>query len=146
MTLDADLQILKDVSLFHSLDKEHLRHLAFGAETIDLKNGAALYHENERADCAYVVASGEIMLEHNQNLSGPYGVATLLGETALITAIEWNHSAYASSEARLMRINRSLFRRILEAYPGLAQELHDYMAGRLQKLVQDIAPLGKKFS
>jgi len=146
MTLEDDLKILKKVSLFQRLDEEHLRHLAFGAEAVQLRNGAALYNAGEPAGCAYIIISGTMMLEHNETLSGPYGTAVLLGETSLIVATEWNHSAYAASDASLMRINRSLFRRILEAYPSLAQELHDYMAERLQKLVKDIEPVAKRFT
>lgn len=146
MTLEDDLNILKKVSLFQRLDEEHLRHLAFGAEAVQLRNGAELYHQGQSADCAYVIASGTLMLEQHNTLSGPYGSAVLLGETSLIVQTEWNHSAYAASDARLMRINRFLFRRILEAYPSLAEELHDYIAGRLQKLVKDIEPVAKRFS
>lgn len=146
MTLEDDLKILKKVSLFQRLDEEHLRHLAFGAEALRLKNGAVLYHAGEAAHCAYVVSTGSMMIEHNDNLSGPYGEAVLLGETSLIIPTEWNHSAYAASDCTLLRINRTLFRRILDAYPDLAQELHDYMADRLQQLVKDVAPVGKRFS
>lgn len=145
MTLEDDLKILKTVSLFQRLDEEHLRHLAFGAEAVQLRNGAELYRQGQLADCGYVIASGTLMLEQNNTLSGPYGAAVLLGETSLIVRTEWNHSAYAASDASLMRINRSLFRRILEAYPSLAEELHDYIAGRLQKLVKEVEPVAKRF-
>lgn len=146
MTLDDDLTILRKASLFKSLDPEHLRHLAFGAERRTIRGGSVLYHEGGRADCAYIIANGQMKIIHNGQETGPYGEGVLFGETALIVATEWRNTAIAVDDVEVLRISNTLFRRILEAYPELAAELHHYMGERLGKFVAEVAPIAKKFT
>lgn len=145
MTLDDDLTILRKASLFKSLDQEHLRHLAFGAERRIVRSGSVLYHEGRIADCAYIIASGQIKITHDGQDIGPYSEGALFGETALIIATEWRNTAIAVDDVEVLRISRTLFRRILEAYPELAAELHQYMGERLEKFVAEVAPIARKF-
>ena len=62
MALDDDIRILSGVGLFAELTQEQLRLLAFGAETMRFAAGREIYRENATADCAYVIARGEVVL------------------------------------------------------------------------------------
>jgi CRP-like cAMP-binding protein len=64
MALDDDIRVLSGVRLFEGFTREQLRLIAFGAETISLHAGRKLYSEGAPADCAFVVASGEVALFH----------------------------------------------------------------------------------
>ena len=61
MSLDQDARLLKSVPLFSAFDPDQLRLVAFGAETIDLEEGAVLFEEGETADCGYLLLSGELV-------------------------------------------------------------------------------------
>ena len=88
MALDDDIRILSGVGLFAELTQEQLRLLAFGAETMRFAAGREIYRENATADCAYVIARGEVVLYRDHDgeamLLARLGEGAILGELALI--------------------------------------------------------------
>jgi CRP-like cAMP-binding protein len=150
MALDDDIRILSDVGLFEGLSREQLRILAFGAETLRVAPGRELYHEGSPADCAFVVVSGRIAIfRDREGERVPLGVAVphdLLGQYALITDIRRMTSAAAEVESAVMRLNRKLFRRILEEYPEAAYQLHQRIATDLQSMIAEIERLKPRFA
>lgn len=150
MALDDDIRTLSGVGLFSDLTPEQLRLLAFGAEQVRLSAGQELYRENAPADCAYVVVTGKIVLyrEHKGEAVAVarVGPSALLGELALITQTRRMTYAAAETDAELIRLNRTLFRRILEEYPETAVELHRRMLEDLQAFLKKIEKLAPKFS
>lgn len=142
MALDEDVRILSGVRLFEGFTPEQLRLLAFGAETTDLPAGRKLYREDDVADSAYVVVSGEIVLYREADgMKVPVGRAgsgTILGELALIADTRRLTSASAAIDSRMLRLNRPMFRRLLEEYPDVAVALHRRIAEELQALVRRI--------
>lgn len=142
MALDDDIRILGKVDLFEPLTAEQLRLLAFGAERLTLRAGRELFREDQIADCAYVVVSGEISL-FEQNTKGSHHLYTaksgsIIGEFALITETQRSNRARAETESEVLRLNRSVFRRILEEYPEIAVALHQYVSEGLIKLVSEL--------
>lgn len=150
MALETDIQILSGVDLFCELTPEQLRLLAFGAEALSVPAGQEIYHEGAPADCAYVVVSGQVVLytqhEDNAVALSRLGPGAILGELALIA--QTNRLTYAASETdvELLRLNRSLFRRILEEYPEAAAALHQHISEELQTLVSKIEAMASKFA
>lgn len=150
MALDDDIRILTDVGLFEGFTQEQLRLLAFGAETVRIPEGRELYREGARADCAYVVTAGRIALYREQGddrlLLGWATPPDLLGEYALIADTRRLTSAAAEIDAEVMRLNRKLFRRILEEYPEAALLLHRRISEEMQAMIARIAALQPRFS
>jgi CRP-like cAMP-binding protein len=150
MALDDDIRILSSVSLFKGFTQEQLRLLAFGAEGLKLPSGKDLYQEGADADSAYVVAKGKIVLfreRDGQRLTVDHaGPGTMLGELALIAEARRLTSARADTDSELIRLNRKLFRRILEEYPDLAVMLHDRVLDELQTLLGRIEKLAPRFA
>src|SRR5690606_20126482 len=149
MALDDDIRILESVRLLEDFTPEQLRLLAFGAETIRLKAGRELFQEGAAADCAFVVARGSVELYREiggrRVILGTAGPACLLGELALITGTRRLTAAVAATDIEVMRLNRSLFRRILEEYPEVAATLRARIASELTGLVSQIEKLASKF-
>jgi CRP-like cAMP-binding protein len=149
MAVDDDMRILSGVGLFEELTSEQLRLLAFGAENIQLPAGRELYREGEKADCAYVVVSGTVELfrerEGKSMVLAEMGRSTILGELALIADTTRLTSARTATDTMLIRISRSLFRRILEEFPLVAAKLHVRISRDLQALISRIAALGPRF-
>jgi CRP-like cAMP-binding protein len=149
MALDDDVRILSGVELFEGFTPEQLRLLAFGAETADLPAERKLYREDDVADSAYVVVSGEIVLyreaEGQRVPVGRAGPGAILGELALIADTKRLTSASAATDAQVLRLNRAMFRRILEEYPDVAITLHRRIADELQALVRRIEEIAPRF-
>jgi CRP-like cAMP-binding protein len=149
MALEDDIQILSGVRLFEGLTHEQLRLLAFGAENIRLMKGRDLFREDTAADCAYVVTRGRIVLyntvEGEKVTAGHAEPGDALDEMALIVHIRRKTGAYAEDEAEVIRLNRSLFRRIMEEYPEIALMLRDRFAEEFTSMVDRIAVLSDRF-
>jgi CRP-like cAMP-binding protein len=148
MALDDHIRILSGVRLFAGFTQEQLRLLAFGAETMTLPAGRKLYREDDDADSAYVVVRGKIKLfRENEGEPVDLGVAepgSTLGEMALIADARRLTSAEAADDAEVLRINRSMFRRILEEYPEAAETLREQIIEDLQALIRKIEAVGER--
>ena len=77
--------------------------------------------------------------------SVPVGPGSMLGEMALIADARRLTSAAAEGDAEVLRLSRSMFRRILEEYPETAQALHAQITEDLQAMIRRIEELGPRF-
>lgn len=149
MALDDDIRTLSGVALFQSLADEHLRLLAFGADSVRLPAGQRLYREGDIADSAFVMVSGRVGLYRNRGrqseLVGSVESGAILSEFALIAETQRLTDAVALGESRLLRIDRKSFLRILEEYPSLASALYDRIADDLQAMVRQLDRLSPHF-
>lgn len=139
MALDDDIRILSGVSLFEGFTREQLRLMAFGAESMTLSAGRDIYGEGAFADCAFIVASGSVVLftEHDnrRQVIETLGPGQIMGEFALIAEGRRMTSAMTESETRLIRVSRSTFHRILEEFPETAMRLHQRISKNLQAMI-----------
>ncbi|MEQ8480280.1 MAG: cyclic nucleotide-binding domain-containing protein [Hoeflea sp.] len=151
MALNDDIDLLSSVQLFADIGEDKLRLIAFGAERRKFQAGQMLYRENTAADCAFVVADGRIELTrsgHNGRsvTVGTAGRGTLLGELAMVTAVERTMTAIAIDASEVIRINRPLFRRMLEEYPEIGDVVRGRIAAHLQALNQGLVRAGARFA
>ena len=74
-----------------------------------------------------------------------YGAGALLGELALITETRRPATDVTTEDCDLIRIPRTLFRRMLEEYPDIAMALHNKIAQQLGQMMTDIMALEERF-
>jgi CRP-like cAMP-binding protein len=147
MSLESDVAFFERVPTFAALGKQPLRILAIGAETKHLPNGAVLFYAGEVADGGYVVQEGLLLLEPNSPLDGKQitaGPGTLVGELALLTDTVCAATAIAKGPTVVIRISRSLFRKMLEGYPAAAEKLRDMVADRVDGWTRELAGVKTK--
>ena len=141
MAIDDDIAFFEKVPTLSVLGKQALRVLAIGAETRQLQSGAVLFYAGELADGGYIVQEGSLTLEPATASAGKeysVGPGTLLGELALLTDVVSPVTAIAREPTVLIRIPRSLFRKMLEGYPGAAQRMRDIMAERVDTWTREL--------
>jgi CRP-like cAMP-binding protein len=149
MTLDDDISFFERVPTLAALGRQALRILAIGAETKQLPSGAVLFYAGELADGGYVVQKGSLLLEPGTFSEGKEVIAgpgTLVGELALLTDTVCAATAIAKEPTTVVRISRSLFRKMMEGYPQAAVKLQDIMASRLDTWAQELAQVQKKMN
>ncbi|MEO0543424.1 MAG: cyclic nucleotide-binding domain-containing protein [Pseudomonadota bacterium] len=150
MSLDDDIRLIAEAPLFAELNADQLRLLAFGAERMSFMDGQIIFREGDRADFGCVVASGEVealVTTSNGNkalktLKRP----ALLGQMALITQSNRAFTAVALTEVSILRVNRSLFHRMLSEYPETAASIHAEMRRDLKRLLDDVGRLEGRFN
>src|SRR5476651_270013 len=141
MSLDEDIAFFEQVPTFAVLGKQALRILAIGAETRRLASGAVLFYAGELADGGYVVQEGSLLLEPGTPSDGKeftVGRGALVGELALLTDMVSQATAIANEPTVVIRISRSLFKKMLEGYPAAAEKLRDTMAERLNNWEREL--------
>src|SRR5215813_9931098 len=142
MGLEEDIAFFEQVPALATLGKQALHILAIGAETRTLQSGAVLFYAGELADGGYVVQEGSLILEPGTAFEGSeitVGPGTLIGELALLTNTVCQATAIAKEPTVVVRISRSLFRKMLEGYPAAAETLRDIMTERLQAWSKELA-------
>jgi CRP-like cAMP-binding protein len=70
----------------------------------------------------------------------------LIGELALVVAMQRPASAVALEHSSVIRIARSLFQRVLESDPAAARRLRDEFANRTSQIARDLVMAGAKLS
>jgi hypothetical protein len=128
MSLDADIDILRGVPFFGGFSSEHLKLIAFSAESRSLPEKLLLYDEGQLLHSADVIVSGSMRAETktrpgetgNRRTVGP---GVLLGERALILDTRANESVRVETRARVLQLRKAMFRRLLQEYPEIARTL-----------------------
>ena len=134
MGLEDDIAFFERVPTFAVLGRQALQILAIGAESKQLPSGAVLFYAGELAEGGYVVQEGSLLLQPGTFSEGKEvtaGPGTLVGELALLTDMVCPATAIAKEPTVVIRISRSLFKKMLEGYPAAAVKLRDIMAARL---------------
>jgi len=148
MSIETELLILKRLPLFRCIADEQLRLVVFGSERQRLREGRELYRENQPADCAYVVLSGQIDLFRPQTENQPVLRSVLpgamTGEMALLARTKRPVSAMAAKESEVLRISRNVFHRILDEYPAISQHLYAYLHGEFRDMVERMGTIVTK--
>lgn len=150
MGIDADVDALKQVPLFAGFSAEHLRLVAFGTERMTMGKGRELYREGDPADCGFLILSGSVSLyedhEGSRRITGLAHAGTLLGELALIAPVARPSGAVTAEDCEIMRISRTLVRRVLEEYPEIAAGMHARLSASFRNMLDGITRLSSKFS
>ena len=143
MSLDEDLRNLSKIPVFATLENDARRLIAFTGESRALRRGDVLFHKGEKADAGYIVQSGSLSLTHEDQSGGvPIEVVvphTLIGEIALISEIERPVTAYATEPTTVLKINRTLFHRVLREHPISAARLKAFLEKRLHDFAKEMA-------
>lgn len=141
MSLDADMDVLRSVPFFGGFSAEHLKLIAFSAESRSLPEKLLLYDEGQLLHSAYVVVSGSLRSEAKTRPGGEpakrsIGPGALLGERALILDTRARESVRVESRARVLQLRKAMFRRLLQEYPEIAIALRARIA---RTVVQEAA-------
>ncbi len=141
MALDDDIALLARQNLLGLMDRDALRLVAFAAESRILRAGDVLFRAGESSDSAFLVISGAVALmqgDDGQPADEIAGAGALIGEMALFAAIERPVTAIAREPTQVMKLSRSVMRRVLGESPGSAQAIADAISDRLQGFVGEL--------
>ena len=132
MSIEDEIGLLERVPTLRRLGGGALRSLAIAAESLALQPGQVLFSAGDTADGAFVVQQGSLSLKpdgagNDEIVAGP---GTLLGETALLAPTQRPATAVAREPARVLRVTRATFLKILDSYPEAAQRLRELLASR----------------
>src|SRR5262249_19790172 len=138
MTIEDEIAFLERIPTLRWLGPPALRILAIGAEGYRLEAGQVLFSAGDAADCAYAIQEGSFTLKpergEGEMVAGP---GTLLGESALLAETKRPATATAREPSAVLRISRTMFRKMLEGYPEGALGLRDLTPRRAAQWAAD---------
>jgi CRP-like cAMP-binding protein len=146
MSIEDDVALLERVPTLRLLGTTALRMLAIGSEQRDFARGDVLFNAGDDADAGYIVQRGAFRIEDGGGAEMIAGPGRLIGELALIVAMQRPSSATALEHSSVIRVARSLFQRVLESDPAAARRLRDEFATRTSQIASDILMAGAKLS
>ncbi|HEX2555473.1 MAG TPA: Crp/Fnr family transcriptional regulator [Microvirga sp.] len=140
MALEHDIAVLSRAPLFHLLDRDALRLVAFAAEGRSLRAGDVLFRRGDASDGGYVVGAGAIVLDAEDGATDPFvaGPGALIGQAALFADVDRPATAVAQEPSAVMRISPNVMRRVLEEFPTAAAAMEDVLAGELAELTEGL--------
>jgi CRP-like cAMP-binding protein len=122
MTIEDDIAFLERIPILRRLGPPALRILAIGAEGYRLEPGQVLFTAGDAADCAYAIQEGSFALQPER------------GEGEIVAG----PGATAREPSAVLRISRTMFRKMLEGYPEAAHRLREVIAARADQWARDM--------
>jgi CRP-like cAMP-binding protein len=146
MSIEDDVALLERIPTLRLLGTTAMRMLAIGSEQRDLASGDVLFRAGDDADAGFIVQRGAFRIADGAGAEVIAGPGSLIGELALITAMQRPASATAVEYSSVIRITRSLFQRVLESDPTAARRLRDELANRTSQIANDMLVAGAKLT
>jgi CRP-like cAMP-binding protein len=139
---DILIDILKNLSLFRSLNYGALKELTFLFGERVFQGGETIFEENDSGKSLLVILSGEVRITQRASVSGEETLTVLkkgdfFGEMALLEDLPRSATAIAHSDACVMEISQERFLRFIEKDPASGVKILVTLAKSLSARLRD---------
>ena len=143
MSLDEDVAVLRRISFFEGFSAEHLKLIAFSAESRSLPEKLLLCDEGQVLHSAYVILSGLLRAERevpgtDRIASRAIGTGAILGARALVLDTRAQESVRVERRAGVLQIRKVMFRRLLQEHPEIGLALRARFARNVLQMSSDL--------
>ncbi len=137
MSLQQDVDLLRNIPLFAKIEPSKLKLLAFTAERLSFNANDVLCRQGDEGDSAYIIIDGEADVIVDTD-SGPVTVATLktndfLGETAILCDVPRTATVKAKTDVTALMISKDLFFELVSQFPTMSIEIMRELARRVER-------------
>src|SRR5438046_9382353 len=132
-----NVETLRQVPLFESLDTEAAHELCELLESLDCKAGAVLFRTGDEGDAMYLIEEGKVRIcvrakdGHEVTLTELHR-GDFFGEMALLDGNPRSADARVAENARLAVLSREHFLSFVRSNPNVALEMLTALANRLR--------------
>jgi CRP-like cAMP-binding protein len=142
MSLDQEVDVLRQIPLFANIDTAKLKLLCFASERLTYTAGQILISQGDVGDAAYIIVDGEAEVLVGSP-AGPLKVAVLkrndiVGEIAILCDVPRIATVKAASELVTLKITKDVFLRMLTDFPEMGLEIMRVLADRLAKTTAEL--------
>ena len=137
MSLQEEVELLRNIPLFAKIEPSKLKLLAFTSERLTYPEQEVLFEQGDIGDSAYIIIGGEADIIINTP-GGGLVVATLkqneiVGEIAILCDVPRTATVRAKTDLTTLRINKDLFFSLIVEFPEIAVEIMRELAHRLDR-------------
>ncbi len=142
MSLNEEVELLRNIPLFAKLEPSKLKLLAFTSERITYEAGQVLFNQGEVGDAAYIIVEGAASVLVDTP-DGPLEVASLgrnefVGEIAILCDVPRTATVKAAARTVTLRITKDLFFRLVAEFPEMSVEMMRELAARLEQTTKQL--------
>ena len=129
-----DLALLRGTALFEPLPPPALERLARNCVPLHVPAGTTIIREGDVGDRVYVIAEGRAGVTASGSHVATLGPGGYVGEIALLRDVPRTATVTASSDVRLLTLERDVFLRTLTGHEPTRAAAHSAAEGRLNEL------------
>ena len=143
MTLETEVQSLRQVPMFRDIDPARLKLLAFTSERVNFAEGQKFFQQGDAADAAYVILQGKADVAID-SAGGEIKVAELgqnaiVGEMGILSDTPRSATIIAAMPTTALRIDKRVFLELLTQFPQMSIAVMRELASRLEKMNAQLA-------
>ncbi len=136
MSLNEEVELLRNIPLFAKIDPPKLKLLAFASERMFFAAGQELFHYGDHGDTAYIIIEGnaEILIDTPTGdiVVAEVGKNDIVGEIAILCDVPRTATVVATEKMTTLAISKDLFFQMVREYPQMAIEIMRELAQRLE--------------
>jgi len=135
MSLEQEVELIRQVPIFSKIQPAMQKLLCFSAERLNYDAGQVIFNAGDVGDSAYIIIDGTVEISV-PTPSGPIIINNmvkndLLGEIAIVGEVPRTATAKALTKCETLKISKELFMKIIRENPDAAIELIRILASRL---------------
>ena len=137
MSINQEVELLRNIPLFAKIEPSKLKLLAFTSERLTYQPDQVLCRQGDMGDAAYIIIEGEAAVRIAA-ASGDIEVARLgagdvVGEIAILCDVPRTATVSAVDLVTTLKITKELFFRLINEFPQIAIEIMRELAARLER-------------
>lgn len=137
MSLNEEVELLRNIPLFRKIEPSKLKLLAFTSERLTFQEGQRLFDQGDMGDAAYIIIEGDAQVKINTD-GGEITVASLgkgdvVGEIAILCDVPRTAAVDAATKLITLKITKELFFRLIAEFPEISIEIMRELAARLER-------------
>ena len=143
MAVKNDVEVLRQIPMFATVDAAYLQVLAFSAKVINLKAGQYLARKDKPASSGFLVLDGraEAIQETGDDDGGrvvaEIGPGGFVGVQSMVAKLPYSVTIRAISPVRAMQIPHDLFIRVCTEFPETGAQILRHLADNLDLSIAD---------
>lgn len=148
MSLDIEVDALRNVPIFRGIEPAKLRLLAFISERNQYQSGENLCRQGEQGDAAFIILDGKAdVIVHSD--AGDKKVASfkendIVGEIAILCDVPRTATVRAVSDMNVLTVSKDNFLKLMQEFPDMSLEVMRVLAQRLEATTRDLVTLKSK--
>ncbi len=141
------MELLRQNALFAGLTEQQFAVVLTGSKVLEIEEGEVLFRQQQAAEYFYLLVTGNIKLYRLSPDGGEKVIELIRPGQTFAEAVMFMAggfypvNAQALSESRLIRVDMTMFRALLEKSPPTCLKILGHMSQRLHGAVQEIEQL-----
>jgi CRP/FNR family transcriptional regulator, cyclic AMP receptor protein len=136
LSTDTRVDYLRRVSLFSDCTDDELRRIADISKILEASAGTVLTKAGASGDSFFLIIDGRVSVETQIGLGDPLHPGDFFGEMSLVDGEPRSATITATTDVRLLVVDRSHFWRLLDEAPDLVRRVLVVLSRRVRRLEQ----------